>query len=70
MKIVRKNATASGYQFNDSHIHLTNYVQEGPAIREYLEMMGTTIKRSVLFGLPLQQTWSYWEFSHSQAKSD
>lgn len=61
MKIVRKNATASGYQFNDSHIHLTNYVQEGPAIREYLEMMGTTVKRSVLFGLPLQQTWSYWE---------
>ena len=56
MKKGSKNATASGYQFNDFHIHLTNYVQEGPDIREYLKMMGTTIKRSVLFGLPLQQT--------------
>jgi hypothetical protein len=49
------------YQFNDSHIHLTNYVQEGPDIRKFLEMMGTTIKRSALFGLPLQQHWSHAE---------
>jgi len=49
------------YLFNDSHIHLTNYVQEGPDIRDYLAMMGDTIKRSVLFGLPLQQFWSYAE---------
>ena len=39
------------YLFNDSHIHLTNYVQEGPDIRDYLKMMGSTVKRSVLFGL-------------------
>src|SRR5215211_2404595 len=65
MKKLSKSATASGYQFNDSHIHLTNYVQEGPNIREYLKMVGTTIKRSVLFGLPLQQTWSYWESGDS-----
>jgi hypothetical protein len=51
----------AGYLFNDSHIHLTNYVQEGPDIRDYLKMMGSTIKRSVLFGLPLQQHWSYAE---------
>ena len=51
----------SQYEFNDSHIHLTNYVQEGPDIRDYLKMMGSTIKRSVLFGLPLQQHWSYAE---------
>ena len=51
----------SEYLFNDSHVHLTNYVQEGPDIRDYLAMMGDTIKRSVLFGLPLQQTWSYAE---------
>jgi predicted TIM-barrel fold metal-dependent hydrolase len=47
------------YQFNDSHFHLTNYIQEGPSIREYLNIMGTTTGRSVLFGIPLQQEWSY-----------
>jgi hypothetical protein len=50
-----------GYLYNDSHVHLTNYVQEGPDIRDYLKMMGTTVKRSVLFGLPLQQHWSHAE---------
>jgi hypothetical protein len=54
-------SAATAYEFNDSHIHLTNYIQEGPHIREYLEMMGATIKRSVLFGLPLQQHWSHAE---------
>ena len=24
------------YLFNDSHVHLTNYVQEGPDITDYL----------------------------------
>jgi len=47
------------YEFHDSHIHLTNYIQEGPDIRDFLNMMGTTIGRSALFGLPLQQQWSY-----------
>ena len=32
----------SRYLFNDSHIHLTNYVQEGPDIHDYLKMMGST----------------------------
>jgi hypothetical protein len=49
----------SSYEFNDSHIHLTNYIQEGPDIHDYLNMMGTTIGRSTLFGIPLQQQWSY-----------
>jgi predicted TIM-barrel fold metal-dependent hydrolase len=51
-------ATA-GYEFNDSHFHLTNYIQEGTPIREFLKIMGTTTGRSVLFGIPLQQQWSY-----------
>lgn len=50
---------ADSYLFNDSHFHLTNYVQEGTDIKKYMEIMGTTIGRSTLFGLPLQQTWSY-----------
>jgi hypothetical protein len=45
--------------FNDSHFHLTNYVQEGLSIRDYLAMMGDKIGRSTVFGIPLQQTWDY-----------
>jgi len=48
-----------GYLFNDSHVHLTNYIQEGPDIRDYVATIGTKIGRSVLFGIPLQQTWAY-----------
>jgi hypothetical protein len=46
------------YEFNDAHFHLTNYVQEGTPIREFLKIMGNTTGRSVLFGIPLQQQWS------------
>ena len=56
-----KDAGTTGYLFNDSHIQITNYVQDGPDIRDFREMMGTTIKRSVRFGFPLQQHWSYAE---------
>ena len=47
------------YLFNDAHFHLTNYVQEGTDIHKFLEIMGDKVGRSTLFGLPLQQTWSY-----------
>ena len=45
--------------FNDSHFHLTNYIQEGIDVRDFLEIMGTRVGRSTLFGIPLQQQWSY-----------
>ena len=45
--------------FNDSHFHLTNYIQEGTNIRDFLKIMGTTTGRVALFGIPLQQEWSY-----------
>jgi hypothetical protein len=45
--------------FHDSHFHLTNYVQEGIDVRRYLEIMGTRVRRSTLFGIPLQQQWSF-----------
>lgn len=48
-----------GALFNDSHFHLTNYVQEGTDIRDYMRIMGDAVCRSTLFGIPLQQTWSY-----------
>ena len=45
--------------FHDAHFHLTNYIQEGISIDEYLTIMGGRVGRSTLFGIPLQQTWSY-----------
>ena len=49
----------STYLFNDSHFHLTNYIQEGITVNELLKLMGDKIYRSTLFGIPLQQQWSY-----------
>lgn len=49
----------SAYEFNDAHFHLTNYVQEGPDISEFVKIMGTKVGRVALFGIPLQQQWSY-----------
>lgn len=46
-------------EVNDSHFHLTNYVQEGPDIHKFLEIMGTKVGRVAIFGIPLQQQWSY-----------
>jgi len=46
-------------EFNDSHFHLTNNIQEGPDIHDFLKMMGNKAGRVALFGIPLQQEWSY-----------
>ena len=46
-------------EFYDSHFHLTNYVQQGTDVRKFLEIMGARVGRSTLFGIPLQQQWSY-----------
>lgn len=48
-----------GYLFHDSHFHLTNYVQEGTDIRDFLQIMGDKVGRSMLSGIPLQQQWMY-----------
>ena len=45
--------------FYDSHFHLTNYIQEGITAKQFLQIMGTDVGRSTLFGIPLQQQWSY-----------
>jgi len=52
-------AATPDYAVHDSHFHLTNYVQEGIDIREFLGLMGSKVGRVALFGIPLQQTWSY-----------
>jgi len=50
---------AAATAFNDSHFHLTNYIQQGIDVRQFLAIMGTRVGRSTLFGIPLQQEWSY-----------
>jgi predicted TIM-barrel fold metal-dependent hydrolase len=52
-------APSTGYVLNDAHFHLTNYVQEGTEIHDFLKIMGDKVGRVALFGIPLQQTWSY-----------
>ncbi len=53
-------APASGPLFHDAHFHLTNYVQKGTDMGRYVdEIMGDKVGRSTVFGIPLQQTWSY-----------
>jgi predicted TIM-barrel fold metal-dependent hydrolase len=52
-------APPSAYVANDVHFHLTNYVQQGTDIRDFVKIMGDKVGRVALFGIPLQQTWSY-----------
>ena len=52
-------AASSGYVVNDTHFHLTNYVQQGTDIHDFLKIMGDKVGRVALFGIPLQQSWSY-----------
>ena len=52
-------AQGAANEFYDSHFHLTNYIQQGIDVRDFLKIMGTRVGRSTLFGIPLQQQWSY-----------
>ena len=57
--VLAQAAAPSSYLVNDSHLHLTNYVQQGTDIHEFLKIMGDKVGRVALFGIPLQQQWSY-----------
>ena len=46
-------------EFNDVHFHLTNYIQQGIDIHDFIKIMGTKVGRVAIFGIPLQQQWSY-----------
>ena len=56
---VSAEAQTPSYEFNDSHLHLTNYIQEGTDIHSLLQVMGAKVGRVAVFGIPLQQMWSY-----------
>jgi predicted TIM-barrel fold metal-dependent hydrolase len=49
--------TAGRAVVNDAHFHITNYVQRGPDVHKILGLMGDSVGRTVLFGIPLQQEW-------------
>jgi hypothetical protein len=53
------HAQSGADEFYDSHFHLTNYVQQGTDVKTFLAIMGGRVGRSTLFGIPLQQQWSY-----------
>jgi len=55
----QSSASQAQYEVNDTHFHLTNYIQEGTDIHDFLKIMGTKVGRVALFGIPLQQEWSY-----------
>jgi predicted TIM-barrel fold metal-dependent hydrolase len=52
-------APAPAYELDDAHFHLTNYIQEGTDIHDFLKIMGSRVGRSTLFGIPLQQMWAH-----------
>lgn len=53
------SANQNNYILNDCHFHLTNYIQEGVDIKKFLGIMGDKVGRVALFGIPLQQQWSF-----------
>lgn len=55
----QKDDIYNNYEVFDGHYHITNYIQEGISIKKQLENMGDIVGRCVLFGIPLQQMWSF-----------
>jgi predicted TIM-barrel fold metal-dependent hydrolase len=54
---LRAQRLAGHVVLNDSHFHLTNYIQRGPDIHDFLKLMGDSVGRVALFGIPFQQEW-------------
>src|SRR5262245_2750160 len=52
-------AQTANFELNDCHFHLTNYIQEGTDIHDFLKIMGSKVGRVAIFGIPLQQQWSF-----------
>jgi hypothetical protein len=52
-------SSPGSFEVNDVHLHLTNYVQEGTNIHDFVKIMGTKVGRVAIFGIPLQQQWAY-----------
>jgi hypothetical protein len=50
---------AAQYELNEAHFHITNYVQQGTDIHDFLKIMDTRVGRVAIFGIPVEQQWSY-----------
>ena len=59
LKAQSRPSAPEQYLVNDAHFHLTNYIQQGTDIHKFLDIMGTKVGRVAIFGIPLQQQWSY-----------
>ena len=57
--VLPARAAAPAALFNDAHFHLTNYIQQGLTLQEFLAIMGDRVPRVAVFGIPLQQQWSH-----------
>ncbi|MBF2097242.1 MAG: amidohydrolase family protein [Gloeomargaritaceae cyanobacterium C42_A2020_066] len=55
-----QNSANQGITFNDAHFHLTNYIQKGIRIEDFLKLMGDKVDRVAVFGIPLHQKWDYF----------
>ena len=56
---VAQSSSSDKFELNDCHFHLTNYIQQGTDIHDFVRIMGSKVGRVALFGIPLQQDWSY-----------
>jgi hypothetical protein len=56
---IAQGTTSDQPLLNDSHFHLTNYIQQGTDIHDFLGIMGSKVGRVAIFGIPLQQQWSF-----------
>jgi predicted TIM-barrel fold metal-dependent hydrolase len=54
-------APGLAYELTDSHLHVTNYIQQGGSLSQMLQVMGDKTGRAAVFGIPLQQKWDYFE---------
>jgi len=57
--LIAQSRPSEQTEINDVHFHLTNYIQEGADLHDFVKIMGTKVRRVALFGIPLQQQWSY-----------
>ncbi|HEY7305985.1 MAG TPA: amidohydrolase family protein [Bryobacteraceae bacterium] len=58
-RLLAASTQTNNVEFNDCHFHLTNYIQQGTNIHDFLNIIGTSVGRVAIFGIPLQQQWSY-----------
>ena len=55
--LASQSAPTSRMTLTDSHFHLTNYIQHGPTLKQFLALLGDSVGRVAVFGIPLQQEW-------------